>query len=179
MPSLTHNLAESCKLHPLDLTKTPLSSERPESCNSLSSSKQRAETPMQCSPGLFYLQYVQFLQKAISHRGYQTATPQRGSRVGAELRSRVRDARLAQGMWCWHRDAAGNAGTGMLEELRRAAAEVDLGCGRHWLCSSWSGSLCQPSQVKRGWGWLCHSLVSSYHWCDVLTFHTMLWTPLG
>lgn len=133
----------------------------------------------------------------ISHRGYQTATPQRGSDVGAAAlsqrsahgragpSSRGRAGRLARGGWL------GEAGT----ELRRAAAEVDPGCGRHSLCSSCGKATAGPWRVLRlhclvgvampawaaegGWGWLALSRQQLCHWCDLLRFHRMLWTPLG
>lgn len=143
MPLLTHNWAEFCKLHLLDLTKISLSSERPKSCNSHSCPKRRAETPKQCFPRaiLFTICTVPTendCSQRISH-----------SNPPAWLRWALPPAQpRAPGPGG---DAAGTggdaAGTGILEELEGSS------WGRSGVREALAllvlpGWLCQPGWVK-------------------------------
>lgn len=160
MPFLPHNLAEFCKLHLLDQSKIwVLSDPRGQTPTHLQNEEPRHQSRVES--GLFYLQYVQFLQKMISHRGHDPAPPQCSSDLGTAAcsqRSARGRAGRAQGggtgrlAWRgWHREAAG---------APRAAAEVDPGCGRHSLCSSCAlGGVAVPAGAGEG-AWGCLSLSS-------------------
>lgn len=173
MPFLTHNLAEFCKLHLLDQSKIWVLSD-PRALTPTHHQNEEPRHQSRVELGLFYLQYVQFLQKTISHRGHDPAPPQCSSDLGAAACSQRstrgwvgwaprrwhREAgtgRLTQGGWHreggWHGEAAG---------APRAAAEVDPGCRRHSLCSSCAlGGVAVPAWAGEGAGAACHSLVSN------------------